>query len=188
MWQTEVACNAPVIGPGLIPVYLRKAEDIRLAQLAIVDGFVAHAKPEDARLKPCVAITRTRNTQPIVGFAAFLLRKHRMTEFLMANKWPKKKRNHYVNKPCLEDQPMKYSVIMAERRGAITIEDAERILGGQQMLNFARQSGWLKPRVQSHRLTLFDYDETLACWKRICRQGFNALKRAALEGQKNAGN
>ena len=83
---------------------------------------------------------------------------------------------------------MKYSVILAERRGATSIEDAERIVGGQQMLNFVRRSGWLKPKVQSHRLTLFDYDECLACWKRVCREGFEALKKAASEGQKNAEN
>lgn len=83
---------------------------------------------------------------------------------------------------------MKYSVIIAERRGSASIEDAEKILGGQQMLTLSRQAGWLKPKIQSHRLTLFDYDECLACWKRICREGFEALKAAAFEEKKNARN
>ena len=74
---------------------------------------------------------------------------------------------------------MKYSVIMQERRGAATIEDAERILGGEGMLRLARKAKWLAPKVQGPRLTLFDYDETLACWKRICVEGSEALKLAA---------
>lgn len=74
---------------------------------------------------------------------------------------------------------MTYSIIMQERRGAATIEDAERILGGEQMLRLARRAGWLTPKVQGPRLTLFDYDETLACWKRICAEGIDALKQSA---------
>ena len=74
---------------------------------------------------------------------------------------------------------MKYSVLLSERRGAATIEDAERIVGGEGMLRLARQAGWLTPQVQGNRLTLFDYDECVACWKRICVEGYEALKRSA---------
>ena len=74
---------------------------------------------------------------------------------------------------------MKYSVLLAERRGAATIEDAERIVGGEGMLRLARQAGWLTPQVQGNRLTLFDYDECVACWKRICVEGYEALKQSA---------
>ena len=74
---------------------------------------------------------------------------------------------------------MKYSVLLAERRGAATIEDAERIVGGEGMLRLARQAGWLTPQVQGNRLTLFDYDECVACWKRICVEGYAALKQSA---------
>lgn len=73
----------------------------------------------------------------------------------------------------------KYSVIMQERRGAATIDDAERILGGEGMLRQARKAGWLEPKVQGSRLTLFDYDECVACWKRVCVEGAEALRQAA---------
>jgi len=79
---------------------------------------------------------------------------------------------------------MKHSVIMRERRGAIGIEEAEAILGGPQMLDYSRKAGWLCPKIQGNRLTLFDYDEALACWKRICLEGFDALKTAAFEARK----
>lgn len=74
---------------------------------------------------------------------------------------------------------MKYSVLIAERRGAATISDAERLVGGEGNLRLARKAGWLVPKVQENRLTLFDYDECLICWKRICTEGYDALKAAA---------
>jgi hypothetical protein len=38
---------------------------------------------------------------------------------------------------------MRYSVLIAERRGAATIEDAERLLGGIGNLRLARKlDGW----------------------------------------------
>lgn len=76
---------------------------------------------------------------------------------------------------------MKYSVIMQERRGAATIEDAEVVLGGEQMLRLARKAGWLTPKVQGPRLTLFDFDECLACWRRIACEGLDALRAAAAQ-------
>ena len=60
---------------------------------------------------------------------------------------------------------MKYSVLIAGRRGAASIEDAERLVGGEGNLRLARKAGWLVPKIQENRLTLFDYDECLACWK-----------------------
>lgn len=84
---------------------------------------------------------------------------------------------------------MRYSVLMAERRGAATIEDAERLLGGEGNLRLARKAGWLVPKIQENRLTLFDYDECLVCWKRICAEGYDALRAAAAaagQEQKNA--
>ena len=80
---------------------------------------------------------------------------------------------------------MKYSILMAERRGAATIEDAQRILGGEGMLRLVRQAGWLKPQVQGNRLTLFDYDDCLACWKRVCIEGEAALRAAAQENARS---
>jgi hypothetical protein len=74
---------------------------------------------------------------------------------------------------------MKYSVLIAERRGAATIEDAEQILGGEGNLRLARKAKWLIPKIQENRLTLFDYDECLLCWKRICAEGYDALRSAA---------
>jgi hypothetical protein len=84
---------------------------------------------------------------------------------------------------------MKYSVLIAERRGAASIEDAEHLVGGEGNLRLARKAGWLVPKIQENRLTLFDYDECLACWKRICAEGYNALRAAAAtaeEEQKHA--
>ena len=72
-----------------------------------------------------------------------------------------------------------YSIMMAERRGAATLEDAERIVGGQQMLSLMRRAGWLCAKVQGNRLTLFDYDECLAAWKRVCLEGVESLRSAA---------
>jgi hypothetical protein len=72
-----------------------------------------------------------------------------------------------------------YSVIMAERRGAVGVEDAERIVGGAQMLSLMRRAGWLCAKVQGNRLTLFDYDECLGAWKRVCLEGVEALRAAA---------
>lgn len=74
---------------------------------------------------------------------------------------------------------MKYSVIMQERRGAVGVEDAERIVGGRLMLDLLRKAGWLSSRVQCHRLTLFDYDDCLGAWKRVCEEGMEALRAAA---------
>lgn len=74
---------------------------------------------------------------------------------------------------------MKYSVIMQERRGAVSIEEAERIVGGRLMLDLLRKAGWLSARVQGHRLTLFDYDDCLGAWRRVCEEGMEALREAA---------
>lgn len=76
---------------------------------------------------------------------------------------------------------MKYSTLLLERRGAATIEDAERVLGGEGMLRLAREAGWIGAKIQSNRITLFDYDELLSCWKKICAEGYESLKEAAAE-------
>jgi hypothetical protein len=68
---------------------------------------------------------------------------------------------------------------MAERRGAATIEEAEKIVGGCGILGLLRKAGWLAPKVQGNRLTLFDYDDCLAAWKRLCAEGIESLRRAA---------
>ncbi len=79
---------------------------------------------------------------------------------------------------------MRYSVMLQERRGAATIEDAERIVGGEAMLKMMRSAGWLEPVVCGNRLTLFDYDACLSAWKRVCEEGVSALRSAS--GQKLA--
>lgn len=71
------------------------------------------------------------------------------------------------------------TIMMAERRGAVGVEDAERIVGGGQMLCLMRRAGWLSPKVQGNRLTLFDYDECLGAWKRVCLEGADALRAQA---------
>ena len=78
---------------------------------------------------------------------------------------------------------MKYSTLLLERRGAATIEEAERILGGEGMLRLAKEAGWIRPKIQSNRITLFDYDELLACWKKICAEGYESLREAATEAR-----
>jgi hypothetical protein len=74
---------------------------------------------------------------------------------------------------------MKYSVIMRDRRGAVSIEEAEQIVGGRLMLDLLRKAGWLSARVQVHRLTLFDYDDCLGAWQRVCEEGMEVLREAA---------
>jgi hypothetical protein len=79
---------------------------------------------------------------------------------------------------------MKYSNLMRERRGATTIEEAEQVVGGRGMLEMLRKSKWLAPKVQGNRLTLFDYDECLGAWRRVCEEGIDALRVAAqIHGQ-----
>ncbi len=83
---------------------------------------------------------------------------------------------------------MKYSVLIAERRGAASIDDAERVVGGPQTLKLLRQAGWLRPKIQAKKVLLFDYDECLIAWKRLGMEGYEALKEAAekAESKKNA--
>jgi len=83
---------------------------------------------------------------------------------------------------------MKYSVLIAERRGAASIDDAERVVGGPQTLKLLRQAGWLHPKIQAKKVLLFDYDECLIAWKRLGMEGYEALKEAAekSESKKNA--
>lgn len=63
--------------------------------------------------------------------------------------------------------------------GAIGIKDAAKILGSHKILRLARAAGWIAPIIQSHRLTRFDYQECIDCWKRLTREGLNALREAA---------
>lgn len=74
---------------------------------------------------------------------------------------------------------MRYSTLIQARRGAARIEDAELILGGPKVLELVRKAGWLTPIVERHRLTLFDYEECLACWQRIIIEGYESLEEAA---------
>jgi len=76
---------------------------------------------------------------------------------------------------------VRHAVLLQARRGAARIEDAEMVLGGPQVLKLARKAGWLKPVVERKRLTIFDYDECLACWNRIRVEGFESLEEAASE-------
>jgi hypothetical protein len=76
-----------------------------------------------------------------------------------------------------------YSVIMAERRGAVGVEEAERIVGGGKMLSMLRRAGWLSPKVKGNRLTLFDYDDCLGAWKRVCSEGIESLRSAQTPDQ-----
>ncbi len=83
---------------------------------------------------------------------------------------------------------MKYSTILLERRRAATIEEAERILGGEGMLRLAKEAGWIKAKIQSKRITLFDYDELLSCWKKICAEGYESLRESALKNRHSTQN
>jgi hypothetical protein len=53
------------------------------------------------------------------------------------------------------------------------------------MLRLVRKAGWLNPHVQGNRLTLFDYDDCLACWKRVCVEGEATLRLAAQENARS---
>ena len=75
---------------------------------------------------------------------------------------------------------MKFSeLVFQERRGACTVEQAEAIVGGEQLLLLMRRAGWLVPVVEAKRLTRFDYDDCLLAWKRLRVEGYEGLKRAA---------
>lgn len=77
---------------------------------------------------------------------------------------------------------MKFSdIIYQERRGACTVEQAEAIVGGEQLLFLMRRAGWIVPVVEAKRLTRFDYDDALSAWKRLAREGYAALKRDAAQ-------
>jgi hypothetical protein len=53
------------------------------------------------------------------------------------------------------------------------------------MLRLVRKAGWPNPHVQGNILTLFDYDDCLACWKRVCVEGEAALRAAAQENARS---
>lgn len=77
---------------------------------------------------------------------------------------------------------MRFSeIVFQERRGACTVAQAEAIVGGEQLLLLMRRAGWIVPVVEAKRLTRFDYDDALAAWKRLTREGYAALKRDAAQ-------
>ena len=79
-----------------------------------------------------------------------------------------------------EREPMTFSSIVQKNlRGAVRIDEAEQIVGGQKILELVRKAGWLKPAIQEHRLTLFDYDEVMEAWKRVKIEGYQRLTEAA---------
>jgi len=63
--------------------------------------------------------------------------------------------------------------------GAIGIKNAAIVLGSSKILRLARAAEWIALIIQSHRLTRFDYQECVDCWKRIKHEGINALREAA---------
>ncbi len=80
---------------------------------------------------------------------------------------------------------MEYAILMVERRGAASLRDAELIVGGPKILELMRTAEWLAPKVQGNRLTLFDCDECVLAWKRLCAEGVDSLKQAAAEAKKS---
>lgn len=47
-------------------------------------------------------------------------------------------------------------------------KEAADVLGSMQLLDECVAAGWLKPKLQRHKLTLYDYSEIAKCWSRIC--------------------
>lgn len=74
---------------------------------------------------------------------------------------------------------MKYTSLVLQREGSVSPEEAEGIVGGPQLLKLLRDADWLKPAIQAHRLTRYDYEECVVAWKRLKMEGYDALKQAA---------
>jgi hypothetical protein len=47
-------------------------------------------------------------------------------------------------------------------------EEAAAVVGSGQLLTEMVAAGWLRPRIQRHKLTLYDYSDIAKCWARIC--------------------
>ena len=47
-------------------------------------------------------------------------------------------------------------------------DEAADVLGSEELLKECVAAGWIKPKVQRHRLTIFDGSDLAECWGRIC--------------------
>lgn len=74
---------------------------------------------------------------------------------------------------------MKYTSLVLQREGSVSLEEAEGIVGGPQILKLLCEAGWLRPVIQAHRLTRYDYEDCVVAWKRLKMEGYDALKQAA---------
>lgn len=47
-------------------------------------------------------------------------------------------------------------------------DEAAEVLGSEVLFKECVAAKWIKPKVQRHKLTLYDFSEIANCWKRIC--------------------
>jgi hypothetical protein len=48
-------------------------------------------------------------------------------------------------------------------------DEAAQVVGSEQLLNEMVAAQWLKPKIQRHKMTLYDYSDIAKCWARICK-------------------
>jgi hypothetical protein len=48
-------------------------------------------------------------------------------------------------------------------------EEAAEVIGSKVLFEDCVAAGWIKPKVQRHKLTLYDFSEIAALWERICK-------------------
>ena len=45
--------------------------------------------------------------------------------------------------------------------------DAAELIGSETLFEEMRKAGWIKPTVERHKLTLYDYGAVVKCWVRV---------------------
>ena len=63
---------------------------------------------------------------------------------------------------------------MGVRRGR-----AAELVGAPVILDLMVQARWVEPTIQGNRLTVFDYEDLRAAWRRLKLEGYEALRTAA---------
>lgn len=46
--------------------------------------------------------------------------------------------------------------------------EASFALGSEVLLDAAKSAGWIQPKIQQHKLTLYDAGDVARVWSRIC--------------------
>ncbi len=47
--------------------------------------------------------------------------------------------------------------------------EAAEVFGSEVLLDEMVAAGWIKPRVQRNKLTIYDYSDLARCWARVCK-------------------